>query len=227
MHKKKNLYLVLDITPQSTQNDILHAYNRAKVTYSRDSLAAYSIYDDNSKESILKEIEDAYLILGDPRKRRAYDISMGYAEGEVGDDLNMHDEAPSSTITQSSISTPTPKVYPKKTLAIAPLLKVEKNPAFEQQIEEMQSLTGSLLRSVRLYRGYTEEQLATLCQLKAEHIVAIEEERPLNLHHPVYLRGHILLICEALQVPRASDLAKTYIQRLQTENKISRSTGTL
>ena len=227
MHKKKNLYLVLDITQQSSQNDILHAYNRAKVTYSRDSLAAYSIYDDNSKESILNEIEDAFFILGDPRKRKAYDISMGFAEGDISDvDLEIR-EATRTPSTQNSITTPTTPKVNKKGISLAPLIQVEKNPAFEQQITELQSLSGSMLRSVRLYRGYTEEQLATLCQLKADHIIAIEEERPLNLHHPVYLRGHILLICEALQMPRASDLAKTYIQRLQTENKLSRSTGTL
>ena len=52
MQKRKNLYLVLDLTQHCSQNDILHAYNRAKTTYSRDSLASYSLYDDNTKKRL-------------------------------------------------------------------------------------------------------------------------------------------------------------------------------
>ncbi len=213
MQRKKNLYLVLDLTPQCTQNEILHAYNRAKSTYSRDSLAAYSLYDEDAKESILREIEDAYYALGDPRKRKQYDISMGFAEGEI-ENLSLDKvEAP---------STPFQKTQKRK-LEVTPHIRVEANPAFEKEVTEVQSLSGTFLRSVRLYRGFTEEQIASLCQLKPDHIMAIEEEKPLNLHHPVYLRGHLMLICEALQIPRGNELAKTYIERLQQEDKLARN----
>lgn len=214
MQRKKNLYLVLDLTPKCTQNEILHAYNRAKSTYSRDSLAAYSLYDDDAKESILREIEDAYHLLGDPRKRRQYDISMGFAEGVV-EDVSATPGTPNIPLA--------PIKSTKRRLELTPNIRVEPNPAFEQEIHDAQALTGSLLRSIRLYRGFTEDQIATLCQLKPDHIIAIEEEKPLNLHHPVYLRGHLMLICEALQIPRSSELAKSYIQRLQQEEKIARN----
>jgi len=220
MQRKKNLYLVLDLTPQCTQNEILHAYNRAKSTYSRDSLAAYSLYDDNAKESILHEIEDAYHILGDARKRRQYDVSMGYGAAQPEDNSNYDTGAMPSSYTSTS-STPVKNF--KKKLEITPNIRVEANPEFEKEITTATSLSGSFLRSIRLYRGFTEEQIAGLCQLKADHIIAIEEEKPLNLHHPVYLRGHLMLICEALQVPNANMLAKSYIERLQQEDKLART----
>ena len=221
MQRKKNLYLVLDLTPQCTQNEILHAYNRAKSTYSRDSLAAYSLYDDNAKDSILREIEDAYHILGDARKRKQYDLSMGYAEGTPDEAYQQG----TSSFTQSAATIPTvaPIKSYKKKLEITPQIRVEANPAFEEEIKNASAMTGAFLRSIRLYRGYTEEQIASLCQLKPDHVIAIEEEKPLNLHHPVYLRGHLMLICEALQVPRAAELAKTYIERLQQEEKLARN----
>jgi hypothetical protein len=216
MQKRKNLYLVLDLTQHCSQNDILHAYNRAKSTYSRDSLAAYSLYDDNAKEGILKEIEDAYFVLGDARKRQAYDISMGFVEGSL----------PQSTQNVSfenqSFTKPEPKEYKKKP-EILPQIKVDKNPAFEEEIQKATALNGSFIRAIRIYRGYSEDQLAGLCQLKTDHIISLEEERPLNLHHPVYLRGHLILICEALNIPRSAELAKTYIQKLQQEDKLARS----
>lgn len=221
MQRKKNLYLVLDLTPQCSQNEILHAYNRAKSTYSRDSLAAYSLYDDNAKDSILREIEDAYYILGDARKRRQYDIGMGYAEGTPEEAYQQGNS--SAPIGNAHTPTLAPIKHQKKKLEVTPHIRVEANPAFEEEIEKATAMSGSFLRSIRLYRGYTEDQIAGLCQLKAEHIVAIEEEKPLNLHHPVYLRGHLMLICEALQVPRAAQLAKTYIERLQQEDKLARN----
>ncbi len=215
--RKKNLYLVLDLTSKCTQNEILHAYNRAKSTYSRDSLATYSLYDEDAKESILREIEDAYHLLCDPRRRRQYDISMGYAEGEP------EEISTPSGVPHTSSPTPTAIKAHKKKLEITPHIRVEANPAFEKEIQEAHSMSGSFLRSIRLYRGFTEEQIASLILLKPNHVIAIEEEKPLNLHHPVYLRGHLMLICEALQIPNAAELAKNYIQRLQQEDKLARN----
>lgn len=221
MQRKKNLYLVLDLTPHCTQNEILHAYNRAKSTYSRDSLAAYSLYDDNAKEGILHEIEDAYHILGDARKRRQYDVSMGYSSAGESEDTSNYDTGGMPTKYTSTTSSPVKNF--KKRPELTPNIRVEQNPAFEKEILEATTLNGAFLRSIRLYRGYTEDQIASLCQLKADHIIAIEEEKPLNLHHPVYLRGHLMLICEALQVPNPAPLAKSYIERLQQEDKLART----
>jgi hypothetical protein len=141
---------------------------------------------------------------------------MGFAEGSI-------EQSPQSlAMHTSSFTKPEPKEYKKK-IEILPQIKVDKNPAFEEEIQNVQNLNGSFLRAVRIYRGYSEDQLAGLCQLKTDHILSIEEERPLNLHHPVYLRGHLILICEALQIPRAPQIVKTYIEKLQQEDKLARS----
>ncbi len=73
-----NYYLTLDIMPGSSQNEILHAYNRAKMTYTSGSLASYSILEDTNNDSIVHEIEKAFEILGNPSKRREYDLLMGF-----------------------------------------------------------------------------------------------------------------------------------------------------
>ena len=140
---------------------------------------------------------------------------MGFAEGELEDISNIDS---SHTLPGTSGA----KTYKKK-LEITPNIRVDANPAFEKEIQDVTALSGAFLRSVRLYRGYSEEQLSGACHLKPEHVMSIEEEKPLNLHHPVYLRGHLMLICEALQIPRSAELAKTYIERLQQEDKIARN----
>jgi curved DNA-binding protein CbpA len=73
-----NYYLTLDIMPGSSQNEILHAYNRAKMTYSSGSLASYSLLEETNNDSIVQEIERAFEILGSPSKRREYDLQMGF-----------------------------------------------------------------------------------------------------------------------------------------------------
>jgi curved DNA-binding protein CbpA len=75
---KPNLYLVLDLMPGVSHNDILHAYNRAINTYADNSLAGYSLLDSDSATTILEDIEKAFSVLGNPSKRREYDIEMGY-----------------------------------------------------------------------------------------------------------------------------------------------------
>ena len=73
-----NYYLALDIVPGASQNEIHHAYKRAKITYTQDSLAAYSLIEEDNNDQIMKEIEDAYEVLGHPSRRREYDIKMGF-----------------------------------------------------------------------------------------------------------------------------------------------------
>jgi hypothetical protein len=76
--KPLNYYLTLDILPGATHNEILHAYNRAKNTYAAGSLASYGLFEGDTSVSIMDEIEDAFAILGNPAKRREYDLKMGF-----------------------------------------------------------------------------------------------------------------------------------------------------
>lgn len=87
-----NYYLTLDILPGSSQNEIHHAYKRAKMTYSKGSLAAYSLLEEENNEKVLEEIETAYSILSHPSHRREYDIKMGFSTwvDESGEDHRGH-----------------------------------------------------------------------------------------------------------------------------------------
>ncbi len=108
--KLPNYYQILDLSPNVSQNEIFHAYSRAKRTYTSNSLASYSLIDDDSSQQILDEIETAYRILGNPAKRKEYDVTMGFnswgtneenAEGYTGDD-----RAPVSGLESRSAATP-------------------------------------------------------------------------------------------------------------------------
>lgn len=74
---KTNYYDVLDVTPDATQSDIRQAYIRAKSAYSRDSQAIYSIFDIEEAKRVVSSIEEAYIVLSSPEKRREYDRLHG------------------------------------------------------------------------------------------------------------------------------------------------------
>ncbi len=226
---KQNLYLILDLTPGVSQNDILHAYNRAKNTYSEDSVASYAVFDEESKDSILSEIEYAFSVLGNPAKRREYDVKMGF-DSWKDESMDRPRSAPSvlanlnkNYSSPSSEFNPSPrKTHPNISVVASVKSNFVPNPEFESKIASCIDLTGEFLKAVRLYRQYSEEELSQKIRLSPAHITTIENELGEHLHHPVYLRGHLVLICQALSIPNEQVLAKTYIERLKRENKLGK-----
>jgi DnaJ-class molecular chaperone len=55
-----NYYEMLDIEPDATTFDIRHAYNAALQVYQPDSLASYSFFSGDERQTILSLIEKAY-----------------------------------------------------------------------------------------------------------------------------------------------------------------------
>lgn len=230
---RSNLYLILDILPGASHNDILHAYNRAKMTYSAGSLASYSLIEEDSGDSILNEIEKAFEVLGHPSRRREYDIEMGFSTwadesspksgGPVLPSiLSKEHRDPESSTSAPAKSAPTPTKAKLEVLS-APVAQFEANPEFEKKIQECTAIDGAFLRAVRIYRRMTPDQLANRCKLSAGHVLSLEEEEAGKLHHPTYLRGHVVMICGALDLPNPDALAKAFVSRMVSEGKTAKS----
>jgi len=236
----RNLYLVLDLSPNASHNEILHAYTRAKMTYGSGSLASYSLLEEEDRSTMLEDIEHAFETLGNPSRRRAYDLKMGFESGKVH-----HEEPPAEAQIRSRpkneepqraapIQTAAPKPVQRYTPSAANVTPIrtrpeavrpdyEPNPEFEKKIAEVQSIDGAFLKAVRIYRGLSPEQVSTMCKLSQSHVLALEDENAGTLYQPVYLRGHVLLVCRALELPDPDKLAKTYIDKMKSLGKIAKS----
>lgn len=70
-----NFYEILNVNPKASQRDIEKAYLLGKAAYERNSLAYYSLLNENERENILSRIEHAFKTLGDPDRRKAYDVA--------------------------------------------------------------------------------------------------------------------------------------------------------
>jgi len=73
---EKNYYELLDIAPEAGEQEIEEAYKCARAVYAEDSVALYSLYSQEERESMLRMINDAYETLRNQAKRKAYDVLL-------------------------------------------------------------------------------------------------------------------------------------------------------
>ena len=66
-------YDILNVKRNTSFKEIEKAYFIGKATYSKDSLAHYSLLKDEERQQMLDRIESAFFILGNEEKRDAYD----------------------------------------------------------------------------------------------------------------------------------------------------------
>jgi hypothetical protein len=85
-------YDVLDVRPDATPEELREAYVRAKTAYSKDSVALYTLVDGDELKRILGQIEEAYLVLSNPLKRKEYDARYGFID--PNEELVSHRSSP-------------------------------------------------------------------------------------------------------------------------------------
>jgi hypothetical protein len=66
-------YDILEIQPNSSEQEIRQAYLKLKLAYSKESVALYSLVSPEDTRDILKKIEEAYNVLSHDERRREYD----------------------------------------------------------------------------------------------------------------------------------------------------------
>lgn len=77
-----NYYEVLEVSTDAPTHEIHKAYHRAKATYSADNPALYSMFSADEARELLRLIEEAYSVLGNPSLRQAYDEARARGESQ-------------------------------------------------------------------------------------------------------------------------------------------------
>jgi curved DNA-binding protein CbpA len=73
-------YRVLGLPPQAPREQIERAYRYCCEMYGPSSLATYSLLEPSEMEATRVRIDEAYQVLRDSDRRRAYDASLGLLE---------------------------------------------------------------------------------------------------------------------------------------------------
>jgi curved DNA-binding protein CbpA len=79
----EELYEILGLEPGASRDQIERAYRFSLEMYREDALATYSLLEPTEVEALRSRVEEAYAVLGDPERRRAYDEGRGFAPPEA------------------------------------------------------------------------------------------------------------------------------------------------
>lgn len=77
-----DLYEILGLEPGASREQIERAYRFSLEMYREGALATYSLLEPAEVEVQRARVQEAYAVLGDPDRRRAYDEGQGFAPPE-------------------------------------------------------------------------------------------------------------------------------------------------
>jgi len=178
-------YEILETPRSASATEIQRSYRLALATYSADSLAGYSVFEDTDVEVLRDRIETAYSVLSDSDARSAYDATLPPEDGEC----------PVAGVLE-----------PEEARAIVD--------AFDDFDDSGGEFSGPRLRRARQRRDLEIEQIAATTKINPLYLQFIEDERFEDLPAPVYVRGFVraFATCVGLDPER---VAKTYMARFQ------------
>lgn len=186
-----NYYEILEVGSNAAQHEVTTAYERAKMTYSGDNPAIYTIFSENEARELLVLIEEAFSVVGNKTLRGIYDQRLLGAKvpvKEIAKDL-----------TYEAILNASKAQFPEaKSPATKPSFKL--NDAFELELKNTKEWDGELLKKVREYKNITIERLCERTKINIWYVKAIESMDPENLPAIVFVRGYIIQICRELDL---------------------------
>ena len=175
-------YELLELSREADAQELERAYRLALATFSDDSLATYSVYEDDEAEALRERIDIAYQVLSDPEQRADYDLLLT----SVGDADAIAAEAVDLTLDLDEDPSPRPEALP----AIQ---------EFEETLDEGDApFDGARLRRNRLQRGLELDEIARITKVNSTYLRFIEEDHFEGLPAPVYVRGFVTAYARCL-----------------------------
>jgi flagellar biosynthesis protein FlhG len=187
--RDQNFYELLGVSSDSSPQELESSYREARRIYSADSVATYTLFHPHDLLFLHRRIEEAFRILGNPEKRRAYDASLN--QGSSGQlEFGNLSIKPEPCVDPSSLV----DVVSKGALGAQGQggKNAEKEPATQAPvITEETEITGALMKTAREAKGLTLEKVADVTKISIYFIRNIENEDFNDLPATVYMRGYL------------------------------------
>ncbi|MCG6980553.1 MAG: helix-turn-helix domain-containing protein [Deltaproteobacteria bacterium] len=204
-----NYYELLRISYNASSFEVRQAYKHMLAIYEENSLATYSLFTEDERKLILSKIEDAFMILIDDEKRKAYD-----------NDLVNAGEAPDNLLTAREKKKAIPIYQTSKARANNNSLARIKKKIREKEAGDLTAtmlrgdqISGKDLKNVRESLGIELEEIFQVTKISPTALAAIEKDDVANLPPKIYLISFLKAYAEALQLdPR--QIVEGYIKNI-------------
>lgn len=197
MATERNLYRLLEIAETATPHEIRQAYELARRTYGGDSLATYSLFGAADRQAVMVQIEEAYRVLSDSERRRAYDAKISRASSP-GEMVNL---AGVQATSDAGHQDPPGDLLPP----------------MEETIPDV--TTGRDLKRLRESRRMSLQAIADLTRINIKYLQYLEEDQHSKLPHTVFIRSYLLQYAKALKVD-ADQFLNSYLKGMKTRSEV-------
>jgi curved DNA-binding protein CbpA len=211
-----SLYDVLELTPDATPQEIRSAYLRLKSAYGKDNIAHYTVFSREETEKMLQNIENAYITLSNPERRRNYDQNQGldtppadFFGAPTSSSTGMAEGSASLAAMTASMS------HTPMQSSARPMSQDSQLNDLEMIIQNEQNWSGGALRRIREARRITLEDLSDYTRISRTYLQALEEDDFNKLPALVYVRGFLQQVSRRLKLP-ADAVSVAYLSRLKT-----------
>jgi curved DNA-binding protein CbpA len=232
-----SLYDILELTPDATPQEIRSAYLRLKSAYGKDNIAHYSVFSRDETEQMLQNVENAYMALSNPEKRRAYDENQGFRAPSTPQSMDLFGSPSPSPMNSAQLAgmtsspapvsqpiiqgrdfpdpfAPTPVPSPNPTIQnLQSSLDLVMND-IDHVIRNEQMWSGPAIRRIREAKRISLEDLSDYTRISRSYLHALEEENYGKLPAVVYVRGFLQQVSRRLKLPH--DLvSRQYLDRMR------------
>lgn len=215
-----NYYEVIEVAEDAPQTEVHRAYQLAKATYSQDNPALYSMFSPEEARELLRLIEEAYSVLGNPGLRKQYDQGLRRLQTST---TPQQPSGANQTSTEAKAqrkqnpvgSVPSPNtqrhfgssevsddvVTIKKNTADVesgkgrtPISTYQIDPKLEVEIGSQVECDGAFLQKVRLYKNVPLERLSENTRIGKTYLLALEANDYKSLPAAVFTRGFVIQV---------------------------------
>ena len=214
-----SLYDILELTADATPQEIRSAYLRLKSAYGKDNIAHYTVFSREETEQMLQNIENSYLVLSNPEKRKSYDQNQGLSSSQFS--FSEPSDAAQSSHSLTAATFGGASEHQSSHLAhLTQPVQSQKSHAFHDAddidsiINQEQNWSGAALKRIREAKRITLEDLSDYTRISRAYLHALEEEDFNRLPANVYVRGFLQQVSKRLKLP-TEQVSTQYLLRLK------------